>query len=78
MYEQTFSTEIFRVAKVIKRVPQPVYDLTDLRSRPIEGYFYNYEPVKVTVSPETVFQIDKIARTRNNGGSKQHLVKWKG
>jgi hypothetical protein len=29
-YEQTFSTKIFRVAKVIKRKPQPVYQLTDL------------------------------------------------
>jgi hypothetical protein len=35
--EQTFSTEIFRVAKVIQRKPQPVYQLTDLQDRPIEG-----------------------------------------
>jgi hypothetical protein len=33
-YEQTFSTEIFRVAKVIHRKPQPVYQLTDLQGRP--------------------------------------------
>jgi esterase/lipase superfamily enzyme len=38
-YEQTFSTEIFRVAKVIQRKPQPVYQLTDLQNRPIEGSF---------------------------------------
>ena len=31
----------------------------------------------VTVSPETEFQIDKIVRTRNKNGIKQHLVKWK-
>jgi transposase InsO family protein len=77
-YEQTFSTEIFRVAKVIKRMPQPVYELTDLQSRPIEGQFYNYELVKVTVSPKTEFQIDKIVRTRTYKGIKQHFVKWKG
>jgi hypothetical protein len=35
--EQTFSTEIFRVVKVIQRIPKPVYELTDLRCRPIEG-----------------------------------------
>jgi len=29
VYEQTFSTEIFKVAKVITRVPQPVYELSD-------------------------------------------------
>ena len=32
-YEQTFSTEIFPVAKVIHRVPQPVYELTDSQDR---------------------------------------------
>ena len=73
-YEQT----IFRVVKVFQRLPQPVYELSDLQARPIEGQFYNYELVKVTVSPQTEFQIDKIVRTRNKGGIKQHLVKWKG
>ena len=77
-YEQTFSTEIFRVVKVIQRLPQPVYELSDLQARPIEGQFYNYELVKVTVSPQTEFHIDKIVRTRNKSGIKQHLVKWKG
>jgi hypothetical protein len=77
-YEQTFSTEIFSVVKVIHRVPQPVYELSDLQGQPIEGQFYNYELVKVTVSPQTEFQIDKIVRARNNDGIKQHLVKWRG
>ena len=63
-YEQNFSTQIFQVVKVIRRVPQPVYELSDLQSRPIEGRFYNYELVKVVVSPDTEFQIDKIVRTR--------------
>jgi len=77
-YEQTFSTEIIKVVKVFTRVPQPVYKLSDLQDRSIEGQLYSYELDKVTVSPETVFQIDKIVRTRNKNGIKQHLVKWKG
>jgi hypothetical protein len=48
-YEQNFSTEIFRIVKVILRVPQLVYELSDLQARPIEGQFYNYEFVTVTV-----------------------------
>jgi hypothetical protein len=76
--EQTFSTEIFQVVKVIHRMPQPVYELTDLHGRPIEGQFYNYELVKVTVSSEKEFQIDKIVGNRKKGGIKQHMVKWKG
>jgi len=43
----------------------------------IKGQFYNYELVKVTVSSQTEFQLDKIVRTRNNDGIKQHLVKWR-
>ena len=76
-YEETFSTEIFRVVKVIQHVPQPVYELSDLQARPIEGPFYNYELVNVTVYSQTEFQIDKIVLTRNKGGIK-HLVKWRG
>jgi hypothetical protein len=34
-YEQSYSTEIFRVTKVSKRKPQPVYQLTDLQGRRI-------------------------------------------
>jgi len=77
-YEQNVSTEIFRVIKVIPRVPQPVYELSDLQNRPIEGQFYNYELVKVVVSPQTEFEIDKILRTRNRNGIKKLFVKWKG
>ena len=77
-YEQTFSTEIFQLVKVILRVAQPVYELTDLQDRPIEGQFYNYEFVKVTVPLETEFEVEKIVRTCNKGVIKQHLVKWRG
>ena len=77
-YEQTFSREIFWVDKVIQRVPQPVYEQSDLQGRPIEGQFYNYEIVNVTVSPQTEFETDKIVRTRKKGGIKQYLVKWRG
>jgi hypothetical protein len=32
----------------------------------------------VTLVPKAEFKIYKIVRTRNKGGIKQHLVKWKG
>jgi hypothetical protein len=51
-YEQTYSADIFRVTQVIQRKPQPVYQLTDLQDRPIEGMFYNYELVKVTITAD--------------------------
>ena len=58
-------------------MPQPVYELSDLQDRSIDGRFYCFELRKVTVSLETAFQIDKIVRTRNKNSIKQHFVKWK-
>jgi len=66
-YEQPFSTEIFRVIKFIQRVPQPVYEMSDLQARLIEGQFYNYELLKFNVSPKTEFQIHKRVNTGNKG-----------
>ena len=63
---------------MIQRVPQPVYELTDFQDRLIEGQFHNYELVKVTVSPQTEFEIDRTVRTRNKNCIKQHFVKWRG
>ena len=77
-YEQTFSIEIFRVDKVIQRVLRPVYELSDLQDRPIEGQCNNYEVFKVTVSPQTEFEIHRIVRTCSKSGIYQHLVKWRG
>jgi hypothetical protein len=41
------------------------------------GQFHNYELVKVPVLPRTEFEIDKIVRTNNKNGIKQHLVNWR-
>ena len=58
-------------------MPQPVYELTDLQNRPIEGQFSNYEFVRVTFSPQMEFEIGKRVRTRNKDGIK-HFVNWRG
>jgi transposase InsO family protein len=77
-YEETFTHEIFTVAKVIERLPQPVYELIDDKNEPIIGQFYNYELVRVQRSPDKEYKIDKILHTRNKKGIREHLVKWKG
>jgi len=38
--EQNFSTEIFRIIKVIHRTPRPVFELEDLNRKVIDGQFY--------------------------------------
>ena len=74
--EHNFSTEIFRIVKVIPRTPCPVYELEDLNKQPIEGQFYPEELTPVVVTKQTQFKIDKIIGTRVRRGIKEHKVRW--
>ena len=60
--EQNFSTEIFRIRKIIYRTPRPVYELEDLNKTPIDGLFYGEKLTPVRISKRTVYQIDKVIR----------------
>jgi hypothetical protein len=72
------SVEVFRIIKVIRRTPRPVYELEDLNRKVIDGQFYEEELTAVHITKQTQFQIDKILATRVRRGIKQHLVRWKG
>ena len=76
-YEQIFSKEIFRIAKVIERVPRPIYELEDLNKTPIDGQFYQEELTLFRVSRRTVYKIDKILDKRVRRGITEYLVRWK-
>ena len=75
--EQGYSTEIFRIIKVIRRTPRPVYELEDLNEQLIERQFYEEELSPVRITQQTQYQIDKIVATRVIRGIKHHLVRWK-
>ena len=75
--EQNFSTEIFRISKIIYRTPRPVYELEDLNKTPIDGLFYGEELTPVRISKRTVYHIDKILRQRRRRGILEYLVSWK-
>jgi hypothetical protein len=76
--EQNFSAEIFKIGKVILRIPRPVYGLEDLNQTPIEGNFYGEELTPVRISRRTTYQIDKILVRRVRRGIVEYLVKWRG
>jgi len=76
--EQNFSTEIFRIAKVIERRPRTLYELEDLNGTPIEGQFYQEELTRVRVTRHTVYKIDKILNKRVRRGILEYLVRWRG
>ena len=75
--EQTFSTEIFRVTKVIERRPRSVYELEDLNKTPIEGQFYAEELAPVRITEQTAYKIDKILDKMVKRGIREYLVRWK-
>jgi hypothetical protein len=56
---QKFSAERFKIIKVIRRDPRPVYELEDLKRTPIDGQFYQEELVPVRISKRTVYKIEK-------------------
>jgi hypothetical protein len=77
-YEQNFSTEIFRIVKVIERRPRPFYELEDLNGTLIDGQFYQEELSPVRISKRTVYKIDKILDRRVRRGIAEYLVRWRG
>jgi len=76
--ERNFSTEIFRIAKVIERRPRPLYQLEDLNGTPIEGQFYLEELTRFRVTRRKVYKIDKILNKRVRRGILEYLVRWRG
>jgi hypothetical protein len=74
--EQNYTTEIFKIKKVIYRTPRPVYELEDLNETLI-GQFYGEEPSPVRISESTEYKIDKILDKRVRAGIRKLFVRWK-
>ena len=75
--EQNYTDEIFRIVKVIRMTPRPVYKLEDLNGTLIEGQFYVEELIPVRVTKRSVYKIDKILDKRYRNGILEYLVQWK-
>jgi hypothetical protein len=66
--EQNYTTEIFKIHKVLYRTPRPVFELEHLRGQEIEGQFYSEELVPVRITKQTNYKIDKILDKRVRRG----------
>ena len=75
--EQNYTTEIFRIRKVVLTITRPVYELQDLLGKNIDGQIYAAELSPVLVTKNTTYEIDKILRTRTNRGTLEYLVRWR-
>jgi hypothetical protein len=76
--DQNYTTEIYKIKKVIYRTPHPAYELKDLDETLIEGQFYREELSPVRISESTEYKIDKIIDQRIRAGIREFLVRWKG
>jgi hypothetical protein len=76
--EQNYTTELFRIFKVIHRSPRPVYKFDDLKVKLIEGQFYQEKLSPVRISRHTTYKVDKILDKRVRCGILEYLVRWRG
>jgi len=76
--EQNYTTEIFKVRKVVHRTPRSVFELEDFHGQEIEGQFYSEELVPVRITKQTTYKIDKILDKMVRRGILEYLVRWKG
>jgi hypothetical protein len=76
--EQNYTTEVFRIIKVIRRIPRPLYELEDLNQKLIGGQFFNEDSSPVRITKRTTFKIDKILSTRVRRVIREYLVRWNG
>ena len=82
-YEQGWTTEVFKINKVIKPKDKRdcliMYQIADLRGEIIVGRFYYHELQRVSYDAQEVFDIERvIKRYKNKRGQKVALVKWLG
>jgi len=74
--ENNFSTEIFRIVKLILRRARVVYELEDLNGTPTDVQFYPEELSPVRITSRMTYKIDKIMDNRVRRGIREVLVRW--
>jgi hypothetical protein len=75
-YDQTYSSEVYRIIK--RRILQgiPIYYLQDYNEELLKGGFYEFELQKISFNPNQIFNIEKVIKTRVRKGVKESFVKF--
>jgi len=74
-YQQNFSTEVFKIDKILDHLPITMYTLKDLKDETITGNFYAEE---LSIVKGKVYIIDKVLEEKTMKGKKWFLVRWEG
>jgi len=76
--EQNFSTEVFRITKVIQRRSRLVHRAGGFNKTPKEGQFYEKELIPLRISNQTIYKMDTSLDKLVRHGIKEYLVRWSG
>ena len=75
-YEDAWSKEVFVVKHRYPSAPVTC-SLDDYSGEEVKGKFYSEELQKVKRDP-SIFEVEKVVRTRTRKGKKEYLVRWMG
>jgi hypothetical protein len=77
-YSEHWTNELFIVQERDVKQNIPAYTLTDYANEPILGIFYEPELQRVFIDENTVYNIEKVIKTRTRNKKKESLVRWVG
>ena len=77
-YDESFTTEFFKIAdrKVNQQIP--TYTLKDYNNDDVKGQFYESEIQKINADENKVYKIEKVLRRRKRNGQQELFVKFQG
>jgi transposase InsO family protein len=80
-YERNWTTEVFKIIKIITINSTPVYVLQDLMKEDITGTFYTEELQKVGINITEMIEnneylIEEVLKTKKVNGKKLYYVSW--
>ena len=76
-YLPAWTEEIFTVKRRVPTDP-PTYEIADWVNEPVRGRFYAQEIQKIEPKEDQAFKVDKILKTKREGGKTRYLVSWVG
>ncbi len=76
-YDQKWTGELFKISQRFRREGLNIYRVDDYNDSPVTGTFYVEELQKVVISPDKVWKIAKIIKSRKRRGrAREVLVRW--
>ena len=74
-YDKNFTTEVFKISKVLNHLPITMYTVIDAEKNEIKGNFYAEE---LSLVEGSIFLIEKIIKKKKINNQEWGLIKWEG